>query len=86
LGDPGQSDLHAIIPLVVNGFVFGIFAAFEVKAGANTATPLQEKYIANIKRRGGIAAVIKTVIDIDDAIAAKRTELVAALENAKNLT
>lgn len=80
LGEAGQSDLHAIIPIIVNGFVFGIFAAFEVKAGANTATPLQEKYIANIKRRGGIAVVIKTVIDIDDAIAAKQAELLAFIK------
>lgn len=81
LGDPGQSDLHAIIPFMINGHIIGIFAAFEVKAGNNTATDTQETYLANIAKRGGIAAVIRTVIDVDEAIAAKRAELLSWFKN-----
>lgn len=79
LGEAGQADLHALIPLEVGGFVFGVFAAIEVKVGSNDATPLQSKYLASIEARGGLAFVARTVLDIDAAVAQHREKLVKML-------
>src|SRR4026209_1371575 len=75
LGEPGRSALHALIPIVINDFTFGIFMAIECKAGANKETPLQRKYLDNVKVKGGIAVVAYDVLDVDTAIADKIAEL-----------
>jgi len=75
LGDPGQSDLHAIIPLTIYDVLIGVFMAIECKAGSNKATEAQLTYLEHIKRRGGIGVVAYDVLDIDEAISAKKVEL-----------
>jgi len=75
LGDPGQSDLHALVPIWIDNFVFGIFMAIECKAGSNTATDLQREYLQNVTIRGGIGVVAYDVLDVDAAIASKVAEL-----------
>lgn len=83
LGEAGQSDLHAIIPIQIDSVVFGVFAAIEVKAGSNTPTDRQTSYLESIERRGGIAVVAYSVLDIDTAVAAYRSRLVKMLSGLK---
>jgi len=75
LGDPGQSDLHALVPIIIDGFAFGIFMAIECKANANKETELQRKYLDNVTVHGGIGVVASDVLDVDAAIAGKVAEL-----------
>lgn len=45
----------------------GRFFAFEIKAGNNVATPLQQQRIDEIRKAGGIALICRSV---DDALGA----------------
>lgn len=46
----------------------GKFIAFEVKATNGKTTPLQNATIEKIKRCGGIAEVVRSVIDVKNII------------------
>lgn len=46
----------------------GYFLAFEVKAPKGKTSKLQDYHIAKIKRSGGIAAVVKSLEEVEDII------------------
>ena len=77
LGETGQSDLQAIIPIEIDGFTFGIFAAIEVKAGSNKATDHQTRYLKQVTDRGGIGVVASSTEHIDEAVLNKMVEMQA---------
>lgn len=79
LGDPGQADLHAVVPirLDVIDLTIGVFFAIECKAEGNKPTELQMKYLASIRARGGVAVVAYSQLDIDAAVTALRAEMLA---------
>jgi len=52
LGETGQSDLHAIIPIELDGFLFGIFAAIEIKANEGKKPEYQRAYVYHGKTTG----------------------------------
>lgn len=52
LGETGQSDLHAVIPIEIDGFMFGIFAAIETKSNEGKKPEYQKAYIRNGKTTG----------------------------------
>lgn len=84
LGEAGISDLTAIIPIEIDGFTFGIFAAVECKATGTTGTDNQEKYLTFIRARGGIGVVASLTIHVDEAIERKVKELTDFIRNRRN--
>ena len=52
----------------------GRFIALEAKAGRNKPTKLQEATIAAIRRAGGIAAVVRSVEDVQAVISEKEAQ------------
>ncbi|HEX8196380.1 MAG TPA: hypothetical protein VF571_09345 [Pyrinomonadaceae bacterium] len=55
----GTSDITGISPT-------GRFIAIECKVGKNKPTELQEAYLEEIKKRGGIARVAYSLEDVSD--------------------
>lgn len=83
VGETGRADLHACIPIKIGTFTLGLFMAIECKAGTNTATDTQEKYLTSIAERGGIVVVANNVLAVDEAIAAKAAEILRWLRQIK---
>lgn len=84
LGETGQSDLQAIIPISIDGFTFGMFMAIETKAGNNTATDSQKKYLKQVVDRGGIGVIAWSTEDIDKAILEKMIEIQLRFESRRS--
>lgn len=90
LGETGQSDLHVLLPLEIDGFIFGIMAAVEVKARGKKPSAKrladikaikdiriknQATYLQYIRRRGGIGIFADCTEDVDIAILEKTIEI-----------
>jgi hypothetical protein len=77
----GTSDVLASVPIVIGSLRFGIYFAFEVKSIENKVdgTDLQQIFIARVKATGAAGAVVRTVIDVEQAIQLKRQEMIADL-------
>lgn len=84
LGETGQSDLHALVPLKIDNIVLGLFVAIECKANNNKPTVAQNAYLDNINARGGLSIVAYNIIDVDDAIARRRAEIAKWLRSRQN--
>ena len=73
---PGSSDLIGIVQLDVaalaDGARPGRFLALEVKAGRRRETPEQRLFLALVRRRGGYAAVVRSVAEAMAAVDAAR--------------
>ena len=65
----GSSDIIGITPVLITqdmvGKTVGIFTAYEAKTGKLTASKDQEKFIAMVRRLGGIAKVVRSPDDIE---------------------
>jgi hypothetical protein len=59
----GSSDIIGLVPVTITPDMIGktvaVFLAAEVKDGART-TPEQERFIAMVRSRGGIAGVVRS--------------------------
>lgn len=78
----GTSDVLACVPIhITDDLVFGIFFAIEVKSIENNSdgTDPQKRFIARVRRAGGAGAVVRTVIDVDQAIAEQRQAMIDQL-------
>lgn len=75
---PGFSDLagwteYTIRPADV-GRTVAVFTALETKTVRGTVRPEQEKFIAAVRRSGGIAQVLRADIEITETLAALAAE------------
>lgn len=57
---PGCSDLI--------GVKDGKFYAFELKAGKNTTTALQQAFLDDVRLKGGIALVVRSIEDLEQQL------------------
>lgn len=60
-GFPGQPDVMGQLP-------DGRFLALEVKRPSGRVRPEQAEFLAKVERHGGIAAVVRSVEDVDRAL------------------
>lgn len=81
--EAGTSDVLACVPIKIGALTFGIYFAFEVKALDNRSggTPAQQKFIARVLSNGGCGAVVRTTVDVDEVIAAKRQQMIDDLRS-----
>jgi len=79
--ETGTSDIIASVPIDIGGMRFGIYFAFEVKSVVNKSdgTDHQKLFIARVKATGGYGAVVRTSLDVDAVIEAKRQAMIAEL-------
>ena len=79
--DTGTSDILACVPIDIGGMRFGIYFAFEVKSLANSSdgSEAQKAFIARVLASGGSGAVVRTSLDVDAVIKAKREQMIAEL-------
>jgi hypothetical protein len=79
--ETGTSDILACVPINIGGFIFGIYFAFEVKSIANKSdgTDNQKVFIARVIGAGGAGAVVRTSLDVDAVIEAKRQAMIGDL-------
>lgn len=70
----GSSDIIGWTPIIVTpemvGRTLAIFTAFETKVGRRITTEEQGAFLATVKAMGGIAAVVRSLEDLDAAKAA----------------
>lgn len=71
----GTSDYLALVPIEIGGYTFGVFFAVEAKAPGGKPTPLQDKFLDNVRKRGGVGVVASSALDIENAINAKTQEM-----------
>lgn len=79
--ETGTSDILACVPINIGGFIFGVYFAFEVKSIANKSagSDAQKAFIARVIGAGGAGAVIRTSLDVDAVIEAKRQAMIEDL-------
>lgn len=84
--EAGTSDILACVPITIGALTFGIYFAFEVKSIENSSsgTDLQKAFIARVLAAGGAGCVVRTILDVDAAIDAKRQQMIGALRKAIN--
>lgn len=67
----GSSDVIGWTPVTITPEMVGrelaVFTALECKAGHNTTTEEQGRFLAVVKAAGGIAGVVRSVDDVDAA-------------------
>lgn len=67
----GSSDVIGWTPVTITPEMVGrelaVFTALECKAGRNTTTEEQGRFLAVVKAAGGIAGVVRSVDDVDAA-------------------
>jgi len=79
--ETGTSDIIANVPIVIGGMRFGIYFAFEVKSVVNKSdgSDAQKAFIARVIGAGGAGAVVRTSLDVDAVINAKRELMIEDL-------
>jgi hypothetical protein len=43
----------------------GVFVAVEIKAGKDKLSPYQERFLADVKKAGGVAMVVRNMDDVE---------------------
>lgn len=68
----GSSDVVGLTPVVITpdmvGKTVGVFTAIEVKYGRTPTDDDQKKFIAMVKKLGGIAAIVRSLDDYHKAL------------------
>ena len=68
----GSADIVGILTMVLEGELYGIFFALEVKSGRGRTSDEQDRWLALVRRMGGFATVVRSVQEAKEALARAR--------------